>query len=68
MITPHQRQLVFRELMYVDLISSLSEQGLPLSPSQKQEMYRLLVRRPGQFVRLCPLPDTPRQELELDLP
>ena len=42
------RQLGFRELLYFELISSLGEQGLQLSPTQKQEVYGLLVRRPGR--------------------
>ena len=52
--------------------ASLSEQGLQLSPSQKQEVFGLLVRRtgkgssnwrrrPGQLVQLGPMP------LSLDL-
>jgi len=70
--TGGSRQLGFRELLYFELISSLSEQGLQLSPSQKQEVFGLLVRRagrgssnwrrrPGQLVRLGPVP------LSLDL-
>jgi uncharacterized protein (DUF433 family) len=66
------RQLGFRELLYFELISSLGEQGLQLSPTQKQEVYGLLVRRlgrssvnwrrrPGQLVRQGPVP------LSLDL-
>ena len=42
------RQLGFRELLYFELISSLGEQGLQLSPKQKQEVYGLLVRPPGR--------------------
>jgi len=70
--TGEGRLLGFRELLYFELISSLGEQGLQLSPTQKQEVYGLLVskpgnssgnwrRRPGQLVRLGPVP------LSLDL-
>lgn len=70
--TGESRQLGFRELLYFELISRLGEQGLQLSPSQKQEVYGLLVcrpssssghwrRRPGQLVRQGPVP------LSLDL-
>lgn len=70
--TGGSRQLGFRELLYFELISSLSEQGLQLSPTQKQEVFGLLVRRlgmasgswqrrPGQLVRQGPVP------LSLDL-
>ena len=66
------RQLGFRELLYFELIGSLGEQGLQLSPGQKQQVYGLLVRgpsrssghwlrRPGQLVRQEPVP------LSLDL-
>lgn len=39
------RRLCFRELVYFELISSLGEQGLQLSPAQKQEVYQVLVRK-----------------------
>ena len=66
------RQLGFRELLYFELIGSLGEQGLQLSPGQKHQVYGLLVhgpsrssghwlRRPGQLVRQGPVP------LSLDL-
>ena len=42
------RQLGFRELLYFELIGSLGEQGLQLSPMQKQQVYGLLVRRPAR--------------------
>jgi len=65
--TGGSRQLGFRELLYFELISSLGEQGLQLSPTQKQEVYGLLVRRlssstghwrrrPGQLLRQGPVP------------
>jgi len=62
------RQLGFRELVYFELIGSLGEQGLQLSPAQKQEVYQVLVckltspsnsrwlRRPGQLVRQGAVP------------
>jgi len=45
------RQLGFRELLYFALIESLGEQGLQLSPSQKQEVYAVLVRRSNRSSR-----------------
>lgn len=51
--TGGSRQLGFRELLYFELISSLSEQGLQLSPSQKQEVFGLLVRRTGRAAATC---------------
>jgi uncharacterized protein (DUF433 family) len=62
------RQLGFRELVYFELIGSLGEQGLQLSPAQKQEVFQVLVRklrstsssnwlrRPGQLVRQGAVP------------
>jgi hypothetical protein len=40
----------------IELISSLGEQSLQLSPTQKQEVYGLLVRWLGQLVRQGPVP------------
>ena len=39
------RQLGFRVLVYFELIGSLGEQGLQLSPAQKQEVFQVLVRK-----------------------
>ena len=70
---PGARRLGFRELVYFALISSLGEQGLQLSPAQKQEVYQVLVRKltspanshwrrmPGQLIRHGAVP------LSLDL-
>ncbi len=67
------RRLGFRELVYFELIGSLGEQGLQLSPAQKQEVYQVLVRKltspanshwqrsPGQLIRHGAVP------LSLDL-
>jgi hypothetical protein len=67
------RRLGFRELVYFELIGSLGEQRLQLSPAQKQEVYQALVRkltnpanshwrrRPGQLIRYGAVP------LSLDL-
>lgn len=44
-----QRQLGFRELLYFQVIESLGEQGMQLSPAQKQEVYAVIALRPGRY-------------------
>jgi uncharacterized protein (DUF433 family) len=43
-------RLGFRELLYFQVVNSLTAEGLQLSPSQKREMFRVLTKKPGRHV------------------
>lgn len=42
-------RLGFRELLYFQVVSSLSAQGLQLSPAQKREVFRVLTVKPHRL-------------------
>lgn len=42
-------RLGFRELLYFQLVSSLSAEGLQLSPVQKREVFRVLTEKPQRL-------------------
>ena len=43
-------RLGFRELLYFQVVNSLTAEGLQLSPGQKREMFRVLTEKPGRHV------------------
>lgn len=43
-------RLGFRELLYFQVVNSLTAEGLQLSPDQKREVFRVLAEKPGRHV------------------
>jgi uncharacterized protein (DUF433 family) len=43
-------RLGFRELLYFQVVNSLTAEGLQLSPDQKREVFRVLTEKPGRHV------------------